>query len=360
MILRVVLFLALVTSAFSQDLWNCNDCTKVGPGDQDGLLNDPWGLDLDREGNLYVTELGNGRLQKFSADGRPLGWLGMTTDGGVHRGRFQKGDMPARTANRGSHCKPNMFDEPRNVVVDDRTNLIYVVDYACQNVNSFDLAGMFNGVFGAYANPFTRPMSISVDERSIYVGDGGKINRFSPQTMKRDAWLGGVEMPSGAVKGKNNWDMNGVVANGRLPGTFVDVADLAIDEKNNRMYVADGENSRIQIIEKSSGRYINSIELPKAPHHLAIDSEANVYVAMDTVEGIDVYQSKGHDVYEFSYRIKALPKPRALKVFESSGTKRLFVVLGPSGVSGNGHRIVRLKYNASHSWDLDGWIGRIK
>ena len=38
------------------------------PGSEDGQLDRPWGITVDREGDVYVADWGNDRVQKFSPD----------------------------------------------------------------------------------------------------------------------------------------------------------------------------------------------------------------------------------------------------------------------------------------------------
>jgi tripartite motif-containing protein 71 len=37
-----------------------------------GKFDVPWGVATDQEGNLYVSDTSNARIQKFKADGTPL------------------------------------------------------------------------------------------------------------------------------------------------------------------------------------------------------------------------------------------------------------------------------------------------
>jgi DNA-binding beta-propeller fold protein YncE len=49
----------------------------VGPnGTSGGALGEAWGIDVAPDGNVYVADTANGRVEKFSADGQYLSTLG--------------------------------------------------------------------------------------------------------------------------------------------------------------------------------------------------------------------------------------------------------------------------------------------
>ncbi|HAC18736.1 MAG TPA: hypothetical protein DCF78_09190, partial [Dehalococcoidia bacterium] len=61
-------------------------------GDGDGQLNMPWGNAVDEDGNVYVCDWRNDRIQKFSADGAFLMKFGSS---GAENGQF---DRPSSVA----------------------------------------------------------------------------------------------------------------------------------------------------------------------------------------------------------------------------------------------------------------------
>jgi uncharacterized protein (TIGR03663 family) len=179
-----------------------------------GELTDPgtfWGpraIVLDEEGNLYVVDTGNKRIEKFSPDGAFLGQWG---GAGVIQGRFDEPVGLARDRNGNFYVadtwnqRVQKFD--RNfqyvgswpifgwngqsvvnkpyIAVDARGN-IYVSDPENYRILVFDEGGTFKATFGQYGNDassFALPNGIAVDEQgNLYVADADnhRILKFPP------------------------------------------------------------------------------------------------------------------------------------------------------------------------------------
>lgn len=97
------------------------------PGQGKGELGGPLGIAIDPEGNIYVSEIVNCRIQKFSPDGKSLKTFG----------------------NRGD--QPGTFTRPKHIALDGDGNL-YVVDTAFQNVQMLDKNFKPLMAFGGHGN----------------------------------------------------------------------------------------------------------------------------------------------------------------------------------------------------------------
>jgi DNA-binding beta-propeller fold protein YncE len=89
-----------------------------GSGSGDGEFNIPWGIDIDKSGDVYVADWRNDRIQKFAPDGRFL--LKFGTSG--------QGD--------------GEFNRPTGVAV-DKDGTIYVTDFKNDRLQVFDADGSF-------------------------------------------------------------------------------------------------------------------------------------------------------------------------------------------------------------------------
>lgn len=122
----------------------------AAPGGGFGEFRYPTYVHVDREGNVYVSDTINGRVQKFDADGRFITLFGQP---GTAWGEF---------------------DKPKGLAVDSFGNL-YVVDSGWSNVQIFNPKGqilLFFGGRGPVPGMMKNPISVAIDRNNrIYVGD---------------------------------------------------------------------------------------------------------------------------------------------------------------------------------------------
>lgn len=124
------------------------------PGEQEGEFNRPWGIALDKNGDVYVADGLNARVQIFDKDGKFITMFG------------KRGD------------KPGGFSQVKGIGVDSDGN-IYVVD-PLKAIQIFNRNGDLLGLLGA---PGTKgigamnlPMGLFIDKNDrIYVAD--QLNR---------------------------------------------------------------------------------------------------------------------------------------------------------------------------------------
>lgn len=152
-----------------------------GRGAGEGKFFFPTYLALDGQGNLYVTDTMNARVQAFDPEGRHLRTFG------------QRGDAIG------------MFDKPKGVAVDTFGN-VYVVDSAWSNVQIFNERGetlLFFGGRGRYAGLLFNPTGIAIaKDNRIYVADAfnGRVGIYQLiNTEAKDSFVG---LPPRAEQGR--------------------------------------------------------------------------------------------------------------------------------------------------------------
>lgn len=261
-------------------------------------LSHPTGLGVDSGGNIYVVDTGNERLQKFDSEGRPLliwgapgtgesqftfkgadpiAWQGdvavdgqgqvYVTDGG--NARIQKFDSQGQfLAAWGSEGKnENSYFRPVSLAVDKQNN-IYVLDGQNARVQKFDRNGKFLAQWGTtYPDgQFGLPVGIAVDGvGNIYLADYilSRIQKFDSQGQYLSQW--------GSY--------------GLGDGQFSQPTGIAVDEQGY-IYVVDGNaNPRIQKFD-SNGQFVFSWAGQgqgdgqfKTPFDLIVDRQGNIYVS---------------------------------------------------------------------------------
>ncbi|MCD6518577.1 MAG: TIGR03663 family protein [Anaerolineae bacterium] len=220
-------------------------------GNAPGQFRAPKGLALDAEGNIYIADSQNHRIQVFDAQGRFLRQWG------------REGTAPGQ------------FKEPWGVAVAPNGD-VYVADTWNHRIQVFDAQGNFKrmwGVFGEVQQPtgpgnvFYGPRDLIFDQEGyLYVADTG-----NKRIIKYDARSGQSEQMVGAVGGAGTED-----------GRMQEPVGIALDGEGN-LYVADTWNQRIQVFDKGlhflrkwqvyAWEGMSVVNKP----YLAVDAAGNVY-----------------------------------------------------------------------------------
>ncbi len=234
---------------------------------------DPTGIALDSEGNIYVADTGNARVQKFDRQGKfvgAFGSMGLLSVGMAEAG-YQKPEENKRH---------ELFESPEAIVVGLSGNL-YVVDRRTGGVNIFDSDGNYIKSFGSMVSP----TGIARDSQgNIYVVEQGnnRVVKFDQDGKILKTWgTFGIE-----------------------DGMFKAPYGIVIDSSDN-VYVADSVNNRIQKFS-SDGKFIakwgirgTGVGQFIGPHGLAVDSSDNLYVADTGNDRIQKFSQDGKFVGEF-------------------------------------------------------------
>jgi len=224
------------------------------------------GLSVDDEGNVYVTDSGNARVQKFTSDGQFLNTWGVS---GTDNGEFKK---------------------PTGIATYE--NNVYVVDSEQSRIQVFDSTGKFLqswGKSGSEQGEFFYPQGISIsNDGVVYVADtkNHRIQQFTTD---------GEFLSSFGIFGPGDGKL-------RTP------VDVALGE--NYVYVSDPGNSKIEKytyegISVASFDY-NFGGYPIRPNGLTVDPDGNVYLT-------DSYKQR---------IVKIDPEGNTLKIFGSVGNDK--------------------------------------
>ena len=168
------------------------------------FLNGAGGVAVDSAGNVYVTDLGNHRIEKFTSSGSfIMSWGGSGTGNG-------------------------QFSGPQGIAIDTSDN-VYVADTGNHRVQKFNTSGTFVtkwGTNGTGDGQLDTPWGVSTDSLGdVYVTDtnNNRIQKFSPT---------GTFLSSCGTSGTGN-------------GEFAGPQDVGADSAGN-FYVADTGNDRVQ------------------------------------------------------------------------------------------------------------------
>jgi DNA-binding beta-propeller fold protein YncE len=216
-----------------------------GKGTEYGQLDFPRGMAVDSTKNILIADTNNGRLQRFSVDGIFLGVIGTKGEG------------------------PGEFREPSGIAIDLVGN-IYVADTGNHRLQKLKSDGTFVAEWRGAEPGFDAPRDICIgSDKAIYVVDEARA-----EVVKFDS--DGNVLAVWGERGSGN-------------GQFNPPTSVAVDANNNRVYVADPVNGRIEIFD-TNAQFVTSWSVPEwrpipgawYMQHLIVDSKMHRLYATST------------------------------------------------------------------------------
>jgi uncharacterized protein (TIGR03663 family) len=219
-------------------------------GDGRGQFNEPWGIAADKDGNVYVSDTWNHRIQKFDAQGNFV----------TMWGRFE--------STGGELGTPGVFYGPRSLAIGQDGNL-YVMDTGNKRIQVFTPDGKFVAQYGGgglLEGRFDEPVGLGQDAAgNWYVADtwNRRVQKFDSHFVYLAQW---------PIDG---WPSQSVV---NKPG-------LAVDPARQIVYVVDPENYRVLAFNTEGnflatfGLYGNDAQSFTLPTGIAVGPDGRVYVA---------------------------------------------------------------------------------
>jgi sugar lactone lactonase YvrE len=217
---------------------------------------------------VYVTDLGSRGVRAYTREGDYLFDFGPISDGTNVR-----------------------LDSPVHIAIGPDST-VWVTDRGLRGVYVFDRDGKFlrkftpKGSAGATWSPLAIAFSPDGD---VYISDVGvstrhQILRFGPDGTLKAKW--GVAVPVGGASD--------------APGAFQFPDGLAIagTGASARVYVADGNNHRVQVFH-ADGTFVSTIQTSGTPRGLAIDGKGRLWVVDALAHQLDLYSAAGAPLTSF-------------------------------------------------------------
>ncbi|MDQ2629829.1 MAG: 6-bladed beta-propeller [Actinomycetota bacterium] len=228
-------------------------------GAADGQLNLPGDVAVDSQGNLWVVDKANNRIQKFDSTGKFLAKFGSAGSG------------------------DGQFNRPTAIAITPAGDLL-VADAGNSRVQRFSSAGSFISKFGSKGTANGQfagsgPEGLAIDAAgSVWVTDtyGGRIQKFSST---------GTFLQSVGTKGS-------------APGQLGEPTGIDVDP-SGKVWVADWQNHRVSIFS-ATGEFLSSFGSAGSgdgqfqnPDAIEIDNLGNVWVGDQSNNRIQQFDLNG-------------------------------------------------------------------
>jgi streptogramin lyase len=227
---------------------------SYGPGA--GQFITPWGITINRTtGNVYVSDQGNFRIDELSSSGafvKAFGWG--VADGG---GAFESCTTTCRTGIAGASA--GEFSWLAGVTLDSSGNL-WVDDYGNNRIQEFTEAGAFLRTFGSEgtgAGQLKGPTGIAVSSAGVYVADysNNRVEEFSTTGAFVRAIGWGVSNGEAKLEVCTSSCQAGIAGAGS--GQFSLPRQIVAEASTGNLYVTDAGNNRVEEIT-SGGSFLTA------------------------------------------------------------------------------------------------------
>lgn len=231
-------------------------------GSSEGQFKEPYSASIDGQGNLWISDHKNNRIEKFTNKGTVLASYGTTGTGNLQ------------------------FKGPWGIAVNKSTGNVYVCDYENNRVEELSSTGTFVRAFGTSGSgTLENPSGITIDTSgNLWVADDGhnRIVEFSAT---------GEYIAAYGSFGSGEKQFNGPT----------DIAYSAGD-----LYIADAGNDRIQELS-TSGAYVRSFGSEGSnssefygPFGVSADATGNLYVVDKGNSRVEEFSATGGFLASFA------------------------------------------------------------
>ncbi|MEI7554425.1 flippase activity-associated protein Agl23 [Candidatus Chlorohelix sp.] len=239
-------------------------------GTNNGQYRLPRTLTVAPNGDFLVLDSGNGRVQRFSADGKFLSKFGKAGagDGQFTLIQLSTGAPTTNGQNDGG---------PGGIAVDEDGN-IYVADTWGYRIEKFDANGNFLLKWGEGLDSRNDPAQALRNPKGFYGPRGLFYDRNRKELYVADTGNRRI-----VVFDKNGIPLRQFGTSGTEPGQFNEPTSVAVSD-DGKVYVTDLRNKRVQVLDLD-GKYLSEItipywhEQPLSEPYITLDKVGNAYIS---------------------------------------------------------------------------------
>ncbi len=303
LLLPISLFTFNCNIAFTQSpqiQWIVGDLMPEEGGDwksADGPLSNPFGIDFDSRGNLYIVELGGGRVHRLDSAGELTqisgdGSKGYAGDGG-----------PAATATFNGMHNCAVTSDDQLLIADSWNHCVRSIDLGSGAIET--IAGTGNEGFSGDGGPakgatfnFVMCISLSPDKKTLHITDlkNLRVRNMDLQTgvVTTVAGNGAKGVPTDGSRA-----VDSPLVDPRAAASDADGNLYVLERGGNALRVVRGDGSIHTIAGNGQKGYRDGPAMKAqfgSPKHLCTDPNGNVYIADDLNGAIRKYDPQTSQV----------------------------------------------------------------
>lgn len=220
--------------------------------DAGGVIAKPYGVAADKEGRVYVTDSGRGKVWVFDEQVKQVTYLGTSGQGALK--------------------------SPMGIAVDGR-GVVFVSDVVLKRVFGFDRKGNLVTAIGK-SGELERPTGLAIDPATnrLYVSDT-RLHKVRVYDANTGAFVKEIG-DRGSEEGKFNYPTN----------LFI---------RGDKLYVGDTGNFRVQVLDldgkflKKIGSLGDSFGNLARPKGIGVDSDGHIYVVDAAFDNFQIFNEEG-------------------------------------------------------------------
>ncbi len=254
-------------------------------GEEGGEFVGPEHGALDSNGDIWITDYGNDRIEELSSSGKfmlAVGW-------GVKDGKAEAETCTSECKEGISGSGKGQFDGPVGIAINQSNNDIYVADYGNNRIEELSSAGAWLATIGSKGTTggeLSSPEGVTIDSSGdVWVADyaNNRVQELSSTGTFMLAVGWGVKDGKAEAETCTSSCEAGISGSGN--GQMANPASLAVSGSD--VYVADYSNNRVDEFT-TAGAYVSQFGSKgtttgkfEGPHDIAIESATGDLYVVD-------------------------------------------------------------------------------